>query len=37
MGFIQLMFFIFFILVYFAITGMIIARLFGRRPGALVK
>jgi hypothetical protein len=37
MGVIQLMFFIFFILVYFGITGMIVARLFGRGPDALVK
>jgi len=37
MGAIQFLFFIFFLLIYFGITGLIIIRLFDRREGLLVK
>jgi hypothetical protein len=37
MGIIQFIFFIFFLLVYFGITGLIIFRLFGREERMLVK
>ncbi|HVF88962.1 MAG TPA: hypothetical protein VNH22_02770 [Blastocatellia bacterium] len=37
MGVIQFLFFTFFVLLYFGITGLILARLFGRGPGELAK
>ena len=37
MGVIQFLVLIFFLLIYFGITGLMILRLFGRREGELVK